>query len=163
MINVTLTGDREILAKLGSIPTVVQAAVLKKVYELTLRLEAYVKTEKLNGQVLNRKTGRLARSIGSRVEETANLIVGIVFQSSDVPYGAIHEFGGKTAAHIIRPKKASVLRFWDKAGNKVFAKSVNHPGSVMPERSYLRSSLRDFSTEISLGLKEAVFNSVTSS
>lgn len=162
MINVTLVGDREIIAKLRSLPTVVHAAILAKVYELTLRLEAYIKTEKLNGQVLRRKTGRLARSIGSRIEDNITSVLGIVFQSSDVPYGAIHEFGGKTNAHIIRPKKASVLRFFNKNGDKVFAKIVHHPGSVMPERSYMRSGLRDMSVQISLGLKEAVVNAVTS-
>lgn len=163
MISISLVGDRQLIARMASLPASVHASILAKVYELTLRLEARVKTQKLNGQVLNRKTGRLARSIGSKVEDNVTSVLGVVFQSADVPYGAIHEFGGKIPAHVIRPKKASVLRFFSKSGDKVFARSVNHPGAIMPERSYLRSSLRDMSTEISLGLKEAVFRAVTSS
>lgn len=160
MINMFLTGDKEIIAKIDRLSPAVHAALLKKVWELVLKIEAYIKTNKLNGQVLNRRTGKLARSIASEVEDNFERIIGIIFQSADVPYGAIHEFGGKTAAHVIVPKKASVLRFWDKSGQKVFARKVNHPGSVMPERSYMRSSLSDFSTQISLGLKEAVVNAV---
>jgi hypothetical protein len=41
-------------------------------------------------------------------------------------------------------------------GEMRFARRVNHPGSKMPERSFMRSSLRDMSTQISLGMKEAV-------
>jgi hypothetical protein len=57
--------------------------------------------------------------------------------------------------HIIEPKKASVLAFAGGDGGMVFARRVNHPGSKMPERSFMRSSLRDMSTEISLGMKDS--------
>ena len=36
-----------------------------------------------------------------------------------------------------------------------FARIVHHPGSKMPERSFLRSSLTDQAAEITAGLKEA--------
>lgn len=156
LVTITVVGDKELSAKFESMPAAVHAALLQKVSALTLKLEAFVKTRKLSGQVLNRKTGALIRSIGSKVEQTAQAVWGIVFQSSDVVYGGIHEYGGMTSAHIILPKKASVLAFVGKAGTKAFATKVNHPGSKMPERSYMRSSLREMSTEISMGLKETV-------
>lgn len=155
MISMVLTGDRALIARFERMPAAVQAALLRKVHELSLRLVHFIQTQKLSGQVLNRKSGRLMRSIGSKVEQSAKAVFGVVFQSSDVPYGAIHEFGGRTAAHVILPKKASVLAFNWKGAN-VFFRRVNHPGSVFPERSYMRSGLRDMSTEISLGLKAAV-------
>lgn len=155
-LNVTITGDKELIARFKSMPNAVNQALYTKVLSLTLRLENLVKTGKLNGQVLNRITGALARSIHSVTDRSASYVLGRVFSSGDVKYAAIHEYGGHTAPHIIEPKKASVLAFAGKSGDTVFAKRVNHPGSRIPERSYMRSSLRDMSTEISLGMKEAV-------
>lgn len=161
MLRVEIQADRAI-AKLDHLPPSVHAALLAKVYQLTLMLEEWVKNQKLAGQVLNKKSGRLVRSIHSKVEATPTAITGMVIQSADVPYGRIHEFGGTTSAHVIIPKKAAVLA-WAMAGgqgNKRFAKSVQHPGSVMPERSFMRSSLRDKSIEISTGLKQAVVEGI---
>jgi phage gpG-like protein len=154
-INITVSGDKELIAKLDRMPLSVQASLYRKAWELALRLENWIKTNKLNGGVLNRITGRLARSIGSKVEQTTEKVIGRVFQSSDVPYGGIHEWGGRIPAHIILPKKANVLKF-AMGGETMYRMKVNHPGSTMPERSYMRSSLRDLSADISLGLKEAV-------
>lgn len=151
LMNVTIVGDKELIAHLQRMPGAVQAALKIKVTQLALQLENYVKTQKLNGQVLNRISGRLARSISNKITATAQEIIARVFSSGDVKYAAIHEFGGRTSPHVIEPKKAHALAF----GGQFYAK-VNHPGSKMPERSYLRSSLRDMSTQISLGMKEAV-------
>lgn len=163
LLNVTLVGDKELIARLQKMPGAVQAALHIKVTQLALKLEKYIKTQKLNGRVLNRISGRLARSISNKVMMSAHEVIARVFSSGDVPYAAIHEFGGKTQPHIIEPKKASVLAFAGGDGGMVFARRVNHPGSVMPERSFMRSSLRDMSTEISLGMKTAVVRSIQKS
>lgn len=159
IINISISGDRELIARLKSMPASVHAALLAKVQALALKLEGHIKRNKLSGQVLNRKSGRLMRSINSKTTQTPDSVFGVVFQSADVPYGAIHEFGGQTRAHLIVPKKAAILRFI-KGGDKVFATRVNHPGSKMPERSYMRSGLRDMSEEISKGIKQAVLREV---
>lgn len=49
-------------------------------------------------------------------------------------YAAIHQLGGKTPAHIIRPRNKGGL-FW--LGAKHPMKSVRHPGSVIPARPFL--------------------------
>lgn len=155
MIRVVVVGDKEVIARLDAMPASVAASLLRKVHALSLKLQSYIQREKLSGQVLNRKSGRLMRSIGQKVEQAVHAVYGIVFQSSDVPYGRIHELGGRTSAHLIVPKKASVLAFnWK--GENVFFRRVNHPGSVFPERSYMRSGLKDMSVEISNGIKMAV-------
>jgi phage virion morphogenesis protein len=63
------------------------------------------------------------------------------------PYAAIHQFGGKTSAHVIRPKKAKALRWIGGGGNVFFAKEIHHPGSVIPARPFLGVSKSD-ETEI---------------
>lgn len=152
LFSVALEGDTKLIARMESWPTSVQVALYQKVSFFVLKLEAYIKNSKLNGQVLKRVSGALARSITSKVEQTAMTVIGIVFSAGDVKYAAIQEYGGTTLAHIIRPKTASVLAF----GNpKIYAAYVNHPGSHIPEHSYMRSALNDMSQEISIGLKQA--------
>jgi phage gpG-like protein len=160
ILNITITGDARVIEGLGRLPSAINQALYAKILSLALKMERNVKVGKLNGQVLNRITGALSRSIQHEVLRSENRVLGKVFSSGDVKYAAIHEYGGTTAPHIIVPKKASVLAFVGSSGGMVFTKKVNHPGSKMPERSFLRSTLTDMSTEISLGMKEAVVQAV---
>lgn len=155
MLLVRVTGSDDVVRRMRGLPDVVHRALLAKVYELTLRLEAHVKNDKLSGQVLNTVSGRLKRSIQSGVSDSPDRITGSVFSSGDVPYAGINEFGGKTAAHDIVPVKKQALAFM-MGGKQVFAKIVHHPGSVMPERSYLRSSLGDMRSQIKDEMTAAV-------
>lgn len=61
---------------------------------------------------------------------------------SIVPYSAIHEYGGVTSAHTIRPLRGSVLAWQGPSGPR-FARVVNHPGSRIPPRPRLRPALED--------------------
>ena len=74
--------------------------------------------------------------------------------SAGVAYAAIQEFGGKTSAHEITPTKAQALAFVV-GGDMRFARRVQHPGSNMPERSFLRSSLAELAGEIESQLAAA--------
>ena len=58
---------------------------------------------------------------------------------TNVAYAAIHQFGGKTGPHVIRPKKKKAL----KTPYGLFRK-VNHPGSKIPARPYLRVQDEDW-------------------
>lgn len=160
LLTIAMTGDKALIAKLDRMPAALKQALLVKVTQLALRLEKKVKVDKLNGQVLNRVTGNLARSIAYKVDQGPESVTGRVFSSGDVKYAAIHEFGGQTAPHLILPKKAQALAFTSKGGEQVFARKVNHPGSKMPERSFLRSSLRDMSGEITKELKATVIRTL---
>jgi phage virion morphogenesis protein len=51
---------------------------------------------------------------------------------SNMVYARIHQEGGKTAAHDMRPVHAKALRF-----NGRFAGKVHHPGSTLPARPYM--------------------------
>jgi phage gpG-like protein len=78
-----------------------------------------------------------------------------IFSDGDVPYAAIQEYGGKTAAHEILPDKARVLAF-ALNGRQVFARRIQHPGSQIPERSYLRSALDEQGDDIAKDLTNVV-------
>ena len=53
---------------------------------------------------------------------------------TNVVYAAIHQFGGTTAAHVIRPRNKKALAWPGGPGPR---KSVNHPGSKIPARPFL--------------------------
>lgn len=141
-------------AALDRIPAEVIEEVAKKVRSLTINLQRHVVADKLQGQVLKHRTGALGRSIQTEIRQDGATTIGRVFSSGDVKYAAIHEFGGRTPPHDIFPSKAEALAFTI-GGKQVFAKVVHHPGSNMPERSFLRSSLADMTEEIIAGLREA--------
>jgi phage gpG-like protein len=154
MLNVTLVGDRELVAKFTAMPSKVHSALLKKVTVLALQLRTKVR-DQLSGIVLNVKSGALRRSIFEMVEDSPTKVIGKVASSGDVKYAGIHEFGGVIPAHDIVPSKAAALAFiWN--GKQVFFQRVHIPDVTMPERSFLRSSLGEMAPQITQGLRDAV-------
>jgi phage gpG-like protein len=159
-LRIMLVGNDAAQAKLAAIPGQVSKALdqamgrsLDIIYRRVMR--------NLTGDVLHVRTGRLRQSIatGQKLSDHSGFI------GTNVEYAAIHEYGGQTRPHQILPH-GSALRFADpkfigpirrtKAGKffkrqtagTVFARSVNHPGSTMPARPYLRPALRDSQAEI---------------
>jgi phage gpG-like protein len=157
MFKIELKGDTELIAKIDDAPNSVRRELTREITAIVLLLEGHIKNDKLSGQVLHVRSGDLRRSVHAvlPVTQTATGVTGKVAQSGDVKYGAIHEFGGKTPAHVIEAKNAKALHFM-MGGKEVFAKRVNHPGSVMPERSYMRSGLADLRDDIADRLQAAV-------
>jgi phage gpG-like protein len=134
-------------AALDRIPPQVADAVEAKIRALTINLQGHIVRDKLQGQVLAHRSGALGRSIQHDIIRSGERTEGRVFSAGDVKYAAIHEFGGQTPPHDILPSKAEALAFM-MGGQQVFAKIVHHPGSKIPERSFMRSGLFDMSGEI---------------
>ena len=71
--------------------------------------------------------GALFQSISLNAFSDGSAIIG-----SNLVYARIHQEGGKTKAHEIRPRNAKALRF-----KGIYRKLVRHPGSDIPARPYL--------------------------
>lgn len=108
----------------------------------------------LSGRVLNIQSGKLIASIRNQLVENAKAIYGQVF-SIGVPYARIHEFGGQTRPHKITARNAQALHFFI-GQQEFFRKSVNHPGSKIPERSYMRAALAELRAKIVEDMTAAV-------
>jgi phage gpG-like protein len=144
-------------ATLAAMPERLRDALSSKANALAAELQAKIQ-QKLSGAVLNQKSGALARSIVTTVDDSsANISVSIA--TTDIKYAAIHEFGGVIPPHEIVPDKAKALAFMV-GGKQVFAARVNLPAIAMPERSYMRSSLAEMADEIGDGLREAVVDAL---
>jgi phage gpG-like protein len=124
-----------------------EAEILREALEERIRA-------KLSGDVLRVRSGALLNSISVDVEDDGAGLT-LTAGSSGVPYAAILEYGGKTAAHDIVAVKGKALAFVV-GGQKIFAKSVHHPGSLIRAYAYLSSSLEEAAADIEIGLKEAV-------
>jgi phage gpG-like protein len=155
MLSVTLTGADALGANLDGLPPAVLAAVAAKSAALADQLLQLVR-RKLGGEVLKVRTGALAASVGVDGPTIAgDQVVTRLFAGVGLKYAAIQGYGGTTSPHDILPSRAKALAFMA-GGQPVFAKIVHHPGSKIPERSYLRASLAEMADEIEGGMKDAV-------
>lgn len=128
-ISLKITGHKELQSRLERINGQLIIALKMGIMKSLIELEGEIKN-KLSGKVLNVRTGTLRRSIGREISQSGNKIDGFV--GSNLKYAAIHEFGG-----IIRAKNKPYLMF-PINGGWVRTKQVK-----IPERSYLRSTLRE--------------------
>ena len=117
-IKLKVTGDKELRSRLQRINGQLITALRIGIQKALIELEGEIKS-KISGKVLNVRTGTLRRSIGNKIFRRGDSIVGFV--GSNVVYAAIHEFGGMAGR-----------------GRKV----------KIPERSYLRSTLREKETHV---------------
>ncbi len=147
MLSFSLSGDDALNAQLDAFPGARGDALAAKAETLAQALAEAVKLDKLSGQVLAARSGALRDSIAAEVANDGVSIVATVGSFGDVKYAAIQEYGGKTGAHEILPVKGKVLAFLA-GGAMRFAARVEHPGSTIPERSYLRSTLDEESDAI---------------
>lgn len=138
-------------------PRRLRVALTQRARSFRDELEARIRL-KVTGGVLQTHSGALAASILSSIDDDESGTT-LTASSAGVPYAAIQELGGKTAAHEIIATNAKALAF-SAQGGLVFTKKVNHPGSIIPPRSYLASSLSELRDEIESGLKSAILEAL---
>lgn len=158
MIDIKVEGETQIIAKLEALPGKLQRELTKRLTVLALQMQATIK-QKLSGQVLKVRTGNLRDSIGYDVTTATDAVVATVFSDKSVKYGRIHEYGGQTAPHVIEPRKANVLAF-QMGGKMVFARRVNHPGSRIPARPFMRPTLAEYRDRIITSMNAAAAESL---
>jgi HK97 gp10 family phage protein len=173
-MRLTVLGVEELRARLDALPVSATKAMrqaMSKALDVVYRRVA----DNLTGRVLNVQSGRLRQSIQTSVEDGG--LRGRV--GTNVNYAEIHEYGGTTAAHRIEARRGKALAFkapgfigpmrFTKAGKLakrqtagaiMFRRAVEHPGSVMPARPYMRPALAESREEISdllrVGLADAL-------
>ena len=155
MIGVQITGDSALVTKLEETTGKIKAAAKSSLDMWATELAGYIKMNKLSGDPLHRRSGNLSSSVYPDKRETADTISGGARAGLDVPYAKIHEYGGLIPAHQVVARNAKALAF-TVGGMLRFAKSVQIPDVQMPERSYMRSALREQAPEGIAELRAAV-------
>ena len=161
MIGFEIIGAQRVVNMLGEMPGKVQAAAKSSLDIWAAELAGYIKSDKLSGQVLNRRSGRLSASVLPLQQQSGDSVSGGARGGGGVPYAAIHEFGGLIPAHQVVAKNAQALSFTID-GVRRFAKSVQIPDVQMPERSYMRSGFEDKAPQGIEMLRAAVREAIVS-
>lgn len=150
MLSVTVDSTR-VDAWFDNMPAEIMARLRAKVQTLTINLQGHIVRDKLQGQVLHHRSGRLGSSIQEKVTATADTVTGDVFSAGDVKYAAIHEYGFNGTVNV----KASVRTILFGKTVPAFTVPAHSRHINMPERSFMRSSLADQADAIVAGLRAA--------
>lgn len=147
IIKGAIVNDKEVIRRIKEMTPNIHGKLQTTVASLTIKLQAYVMRRKLSGQVLHIRSGRLIRSIDQVMYVSGTTLTGQV--STDVEYARKHEYGFKGTETVKAHLRTSKL------GNKFpvrsFERDVNYP-----ERSFMRSSLREMAPEIAERIDAAV-------
>lgn len=118
-----------------------------------------VKLSKRGPTTLGVRTNRLRGSVrasDARVVDGNDIVSSI---GSNVSYAGIHEFGGTTRPHVIRPKTAKALR-WQAGGVVFFASVVHHPGSKIPARAPFRTGIQERAPQYAAAFSKTIVDEV---
>lgn len=145
----TVIGTEAVVGKLGMVlPGRAVERLRDAVHALGFLLERKVKLEKLSGQVLGRRSGRLNRSVNTRFVDSASSSTASV--GTSVSYGRIWELTGSKAFTIVPTNKQAL--FWPGAAHPV--KSVFHP--AQSPRPFLKPALDEMRPTIRATLDRAM-------
>ena len=134
MIKVKVTGGEEAVQKFEQAKDLFLKNMQEAVARSAFRLVRHVKEDKLSGQLLNVRSGRLRRSITSTVEIEDNKVTGYV--GTNVEYAHVHEYGFHGVVGV---------RAYMRQGHPVRAhqRMMN-----VTEKAFLRSAIQDLKDDI---------------
>jgi hypothetical protein len=114
MIKLTFNGsDARLLAALRARQAPLIGALTAKMAYLMLRLQQHIVNNKLSGQVLAHRSGKLAGSVRTLpvVRSGDVLETGVTAGGGPVVYAGVHEYGGTTAYEILPKTKKALAWF----------------------------------------------------
>ncbi|MGH8402573.1 MAG: HK97 gp10 family phage protein, partial [Gammaproteobacteria bacterium] len=133
---------KEIEAKFQVLPDRLFKAAKSALDAWASELASYIKENKLSGDPLHRRSGRLSSSVHPVSKSGTDFVSGGAGGGAAVPYARIHEYGGLIPAHTVFAKNAKALMIPLSSGT-IFRKWANIPEIHMPERSYMRSAMKE--------------------
>ncbi|CAJ6333803.1 Mu-like prophage protein gpG [Burkholderia pseudomallei] len=147
-------GESQVIARIKRIVPNVRNALVQRVQRLVIALQVHVVADKLSGQVLNVRTGRLRRSVNQAVTTTDTTIIGVV--STPVEYAPPNEYGFRGVVTVKEHLRQVTQAFGKPLTTPVTATVREHPMKMnLPERSFLRTALADQRDDILHGIREA--------
>lgn len=153
-----------LLARLAGTGAALQSGMRRAVERLSIIVQGGVKEGKLTGQVLHVRTGTLRRSINRRITEDSSGVFATV--GTNVRYAAAHEYGfdGEVTvkAHTRRAQQQMALKGKKRPGKSEGTINVRQFTRHMhlPEKSFLRSELRDRTPQIQQDLRSAALEAI---
>src|SRR6516164_3045567 len=159
VITAYLVGDLQLLERLRALPDAINSGLLRGITQLGIELQRHVQQDKLSGQVLRSRTGSLRSSIGLRVDQSDGAFTASVF--TDSRYADVQEYGFAGTVSV----RASLGRVREVFGRPISEKTVSVRAydrrMNLPERSFLRSALKDMTPAIRDGMAAALADAVS--
>ena len=150
-LDVRFSGDQQVIASIKGTGPKVAIAAKDSISRSSFKVLARAK-QKVSGEVLRNRTGTLRRAINARIVANEYRITGTV--GIKLRYAAGHEFGFKGTVSV--PAHLRMMKV-------AWGRPVKQPRQIMvgvhamkmnlPERSFLRSSLKDLRSEIVADLR----------
>lgn len=149
-----VVGSSQVIERIKRITPNVRSALEQKVQRLTIQLQIHVVADKLQGQVLNVRTGRLQRSINQALVKSPDSVTGVV--STAVKYARPHEYGFTGNVNVREHLRTITQAFGKQLKSPVTSTVQAHTMKMnLPERSFLRSALADMREDIVTGIQQA--------
>jgi hypothetical protein len=159
VISARVIGDGQALERLRALPEAAKSRLLRAITQLGIELQSDVQQDKLSGQVLRSRTGSLRSSIGLRVDQSDGAFTASVF--TDSRYAGVQEYGFAGTVSV----RASLRRVREAFGRPMSEKTVSVRAydrrMNLPERSFLRSALKDMTPAIRDGMAAALADAVS--
>jgi hypothetical protein len=169
MIEITFGGsDKRMVASQVARANRIVTALALKLNSLMIRLQAKIVGEKLEGQVLHHRSGKLIESIRVIPAEVKGeqLIGGVQGAGGPAWYGSLHEFGYTYQRQASKRRigfnaKGEVTKLLTRAKNVRRSVATTEEVEVrsytvhIPERSFMRSSQAEMQEQITDELKQA--------
>lgn len=154
MIKVELLNADNLIKRFSNLKQRVQQEAVKSITRLCIEAVAKIKTQKLSGQKLKVKTGRLRRSISYKVEQNGDILTGKI--GTAVKYAAVHEYGFNGTVSV-RQHYRNIRQAFGRPiqSTNVFVRPFNRKINV-PENSFLRSTLNEMQGTITQELQAMV-------
>ncbi|HEY1257775.1 MAG TPA: hypothetical protein VGF34_00890 [Stellaceae bacterium] len=153
MITAQIAGADQALARLDGLPDALNSAVTRIIGNLGSELQQRVQ-DKLGGQSVQPRSGKLRSSIDLAIEETATAVDATVW--TDLDYGRAQEFGFSGVVSV----RASLRRIRAAFGRSIAEKTINvrayRRRFDLPGRSFLGSALDDMTPDISAEIDAAL-------
>lgn len=172
-LGVTITGEAAVINRFVTLANDASPTIKRAMTRAAILLQRYIKQNKLSGRPgLNVQTGTLRRGITYKVEEPQRGTV-VATVGTNVKYAGVHEFGFKGVvtikAHMRQVKSRNKSKFMPVRFNKnstriamkqtesgvAFVKAHQRKMNI-PERSFLRSSLRELGPQLMADVEKTI-------
>lgn len=161
MLQITIVGKKEVIDNLKTKRVRLIQAIFQTMKEQALLLVRHIQRDKLQGQVLHHRSGRLQGSIKQNVTKTETGVLATVY--TNVEYAAIHEYGFQGAVSVKEHLRTITKAFKVELTQPKKITVRQHTRNVnLPERSFMRSALKDNTEQIQKAISltvNKVFNS----
>jgi hypothetical protein len=154
MIEFSVQGDDAVVKMLGAQVPALTKAVRNSIVRGSIALVRYVKEHKLSGQVLHVRSGTLRRKVNYRIIDSASSITGQV--GVKLKYAAPHEYGFDGVVNVRAHLRTAKMAFGRPIAAVTFSVRAHSMHMKLPERSFLRSSLREMTPAIQSMIRQAV-------